>query len=152
MRAMSAGHGLAACAIGLLTVVGLTSGCTGGVGGSGGGCPSGTANPAATVSYSRDIVPILQNAGCMALGCHGGFASASGYDVTTYRGVFGAGTEAQSLGVCDVVPGDANRSYLMEKLRGNPRQGVQMPQGRAPLSSSELTMFQTWITEGAANN
>jgi hypothetical protein len=138
----------------MLVGMGVAGACTGGPGGSGSrGCPAGSDNPAATVSFSRDIVPVLQSAGCMALGCHGGgLLAASGYNLETYRGVFGPGAEAQRLGVCEVTAGDPDNSFLIEKLRANPREGVRMPQGREPLSSEQIATIRTWITEGAANN
>lgn len=121
--------------------------------GDGGGCAtSGTDNAAATVRYSIDILPIFQTAGCLAAGCHGGSFVSSNFELGTYDDMFKQGEEASILGLCAVKPGDADSSYLMQKLRGFPPIGDPMPLLLPPLTETQLATIETWINEGAPNN
>lgn len=112
-------------------------------------CPPGRAVTDPTVRFSRDIVPLFERHGCMDAFCHGGGVVASRYDLRTYEGVFGPGAEAESLGACNVVPGDPDASFLLEKLGPSPRIGARMPNGRPPLAADELDLLRAWIAEGA---
>ncbi len=52
-----------------------------------------------------------------------------------------------------VVPGDPDNSYLIMKLEGTPGVvGLQMPQGRDPLSGSQIQAIRDWIEAGALDN
>jgi len=78
---------------------------------------------------------------------------ASSYSLTAYAKIFGPGVEAKTLQACDVVPGNPDASYLVEKLGSSPRIPVQMPGfGRPPLTAAQLDLIRTWILEGAQNN
>jgi hypothetical protein len=45
-----------------------------------------------------------------------------------------------------VIPGDAENSYLIAKLRNTPGIcGLQMPRGRPPLPESEIQTIEAWI-------
>src|SRR5262245_52069408 len=58
-------------------------------------CPTqGTSGPS-TVSYARQIMPMLTEAGCMASTCHGGTFPSSGYDLRTYDACFLQGDDAR---------------------------------------------------------
>lgn len=50
-----------------------------------------------------------------------------------------------------VVPGDALRSPLYNKLTPKPLYGVQMPSD-TPLSADEVNLIRVWIDEGALDN
>lgn len=149
-------------AAGICLVLGLVGpgGCpnTGGVNdntndnGNRAACEMGSPNAAATVSYADDVRPILQQAGCLSAGCHGGTISSSGFDLRTYESSFEPGNEATELGLCPIVPGDPDRSYVVEKISGTPRRGARMPFLRPPLSDEQIATIVTWIREGAPNN
>lgn len=116
-------------------------------------CVTGTANGAATVSYADDLLPLLEMSGCMTSGCHGGTFVSSRFDLSTYEGIFGPGDGAEVLMTCNVIPGDPDGSYLLEKLtQDNPRFGDRMPLFQTPLSADQIELIRTWIAEGAQNN
>ncbi len=105
-----------------------------------------------TVSYNLDLVPLFANAGCLTSACHTGSFPQSSYNLESYEGTFGPGDQAEIFNLCNIVPGDADASYLIEKLEANPRSGVRMPQGLTPLTDDEIEMIRTWIAEGAQDN
>lgn len=115
-------------------------------------CVTGLDTGETTVSYNVDLVPILANRGCLSSACHGGSFLQSEYDLRTYDGIFGPGDQAVAFDLCNIVPGDPDASYLIEKLNPNPRFGAQMPENRTPLTSDEIEMIRTWIAEGAQDN
>jgi hypothetical protein len=115
-------------------------------------CPPGALLPGATVSYVGDIVPLLEQAGCASLACHGGPFPSSGYSVASYDGLFGPAVQANLFGVCNIVPGDPDASYLIEKLHPSPRFGQQMPSLRPPLAAGDIELIRTWILEGAGDD
>jgi hypothetical protein len=122
-------------------------------GGNGGGtCNTGAATGPTTVSYANDIVPLFQAAGCLTAGCHGGSLPSSGYDLRSYASTFVPGDEAESFGLCPIVPGNPDGSYMIEKLRPSPRTGARMPLLGTPLTTQQIELVATWIREGAANN
>ncbi len=121
-------------------------------------CVFSPGSGATTVSFAEDIAPLFLEGGCRAAGCHTGpqNLAASRYAMTTYAGLFKAGALAKSLKVCPIVPGDADASFLVEKLRPitRPNAGVQMPigAGSMPFSEEEVGRVRTWILEGAQDN
>ena len=49
-----------------------------------------------------------------------------------------------------VLPGDPVNSYLLMKLRGDPRiRGAQMPFGDPPLDATTLNVITVWVAKGA---
>lgn len=88
----------------------------------------------------------------MSLVCHGGPFPSSGYDLRSYETTFGPGVQANIYKECDIIPGDPDASYLMEKLLPSPRLGQRMPSGRDPLSEADLAMLRTWILDGAPDD
>ncbi len=118
-------------------------------------CPAPPANPSSTgsVSYARDIVPILADRGCLSPACHGGVFPSSGYDLRAYQGIFGPGVLARSRQLCEVTPGNPDTSFLIEKLGAMPRVGGSMPPAPRPLlPSEEIDLLRTWILEGAVDD
>ncbi|RMG27400.1 MAG: hypothetical protein D6732_20110, partial [Methanobacteriota archaeon] len=55
----------------------------------------------------------------------------------------------QKPGEILVVPGDANASYLIKKLRGFDIVGERMPRGSAPLPNAAIDSIAAWINNGA---
>lgn len=115
-------------------------------------CPPGVPNPSATVSYANDILPLFQREGCLAVQCHGGGLPASSYDLRSYETTFGQGIEARIFGLCDIVPGDPDASFLIEKLAPSPRIGARMPNLLPPLAEEDVDLIRTWILEGAPDD
>lgn len=115
-------------------------------------CELGVLAPASTVSYFDDVRPILQRAGCQTVACHGGPFPSSGYDMRTYASAFGPGVQAALFGTCNIVPGDPEASYLIEKLQTGPRFGGRMPSLLPPLSDDDIDVIRTWILEGAGDD
>lgn len=115
-------------------------------------CPTGAAGPGGTVSYSNDVVPLLQQSGCLNRSCHGSALASSGYDQRTYASSFKQGVEALALDVCPIVPGDAAASFLVEKIQAAPRLGARMPSNLPALSQTQIDLIRTWVMEGARNN
>lgn len=58
-----------------------------------------------------------------------------------------ASFEAPSL--LRVAPGDADNSFLVQKLEGTSGIGDQMPLNRTPLSEEQVAVIRQWINEGA---
>jgi DNA-binding beta-propeller fold protein YncE len=114
-------------------------------------CATGPRGAAGTVSYSRDVLPLLRRASCLNSGCHGP-SFESDYDLRTYETSFGPGLAARSFGMCNIVPGNPEASFLIEKLRPNPRVGLRMPNGFPPLSEGQIGLIATWIREGAVSD
>ncbi len=119
---------------------------------SGGPCAAGAAGETKTVSYYKDVLPILQKNGCFDSKCHGGLQVESEYDLRTYEGMFGPGVQARNLGMCNIVPGKPLASLFIDKLGTTPRVGVRMPEKLPPLTQIEIDRLYTWILEGAVKD
>jgi hypothetical protein len=96
-----------------------------------------TCDTSGTISYSKDIMPIVQEY-CYSPGngCHDAAGSAtSGYDYTTYQGIVSNAQNGLLLGDITWASG-----YN------------QMPKNGAKLSDCDIAKFAKWINEGAPNN
>jgi mono/diheme cytochrome c family protein len=98
--------------------------------------PTVTPGGESTVSFSQDILPLLQQ-NCS--GCHGGIA---GMWLTDYDRV-----RLPSINGATIYPGDPDRSPLYFYVQ----QGL-MPANSDPLSSDQIALIRQWILEGAFNN
>jgi hypothetical protein len=107
-----------------------------------GGCAQ-----APSVSFSKDVKPILTT---YCAECHTGNAEgveASGFKVGSYEEVM-AGTKFGPV----VVPGDALSSSLYRLVAGKVDASIQMPHGKEALSESEIATIESWIEQGAKDN
>lgn len=95
-------------------------------------CNSVSCDTVAGVSYSADIVPMLE-AHCNS--CHSGATPSAGINLTTYSGV-----------KASVDNGGLMGSILYESG------WVGMPWNSAPLSDCKKKIISTWVSEGAQNN
>jgi hypothetical protein len=102
------------------------------------GPPATTPDTPATVGFHEDILPIFTKYGCASIDCHGGSFPQSDYPLTGYATVFGPGKEAAERGTCDVLPGDAQNSYLVKKVEGRAEVGARMPLGGDPIAPQDL--------------
>lgn len=95
-----------------------------------------------TVSFSRDIAPILKD-NCN--GCHIAGRQASGNFRMDSLAQLLRGGDSGAV-IADRAPGD---SLLVQKLEGTA--GLRMPAGgRPPLAAAQIELISTWIREGAA--
>ncbi len=99
-------------------------------------------SPGKTLSFQTDILPILENAGCV--GCHGG---TSGLTVGSVAGLLRGGLHGPAI-----VPGKADSSHVVQKISPNPPFGARMPQGGPYLSDATIQLIRTWINQGAKDN
>lgn len=104
--------------------------------------------PEGPISFAEDVQPIFTTS-CGGAACHIDRRT-SGVRLSTYQQVISS--VGVQYGQEIVVPGDAEASPLMDKLRPSPAFGVRMPNGRAPLSNEQIALIRVWINEGALNN
>ena len=112
----------------------------------------GSENPDATSggaapTWSADIVPLLQR--CTAY-CHpGSYAPMSLANNVGYENLINIRSVQCSDGKMRVVPGDAESSYLINKLTGQGLCGGRQMPPSSPLSAAEIDVFRRWINGGA---
>lgn len=92
---------------------------------------------------------------CATAGCHTGPSGSTlpaGMDLTSENA-----SSANLIGVSSIqvpsVPrvdaGNANNSYLIQKLEGTAAQGGRMPQGGPFLDQADIDVIRQWINDGA---
>ena len=98
--------------------------------------PSGST---ATVSFTNDVLPILQS---RCVNCHGGDRTEEGLSLNSYTGVIN-GSENGAV----VTPGDASNSLLAELI------STQKMSKRGPkLTPPQVQVIIDWINQGALEN
>lgn len=100
---------------------------------------SSTNSAGGTVSFSKDILPILENS-CVS--CHGGEKTSKGLDVKTYTSLM-AGSDHGAV----INPGDAAGSPLIRSIVSG-----KMPKRGAKLTADQVQLLETWVNAGAPNN
>ncbi len=102
----------------------------------------------ATVSYSKDIEPILA-ANCLECHAKGGAGEVkSGLSMVSYADLM-KGTKFGAI----IKPGDSLSSTMMLLIEGKADPSINMPHGdRKPLSAEQIKAIKTWINEGALEN
>jgi WD40 repeat protein len=97
--------------------------------------------PAAPVSFSRDIAPILL-ANCQT--CHGPDKAKGKYRLHTFEQLLKPGDSEHP----PIVPGNPSRSELFRRLiAADPDD--RMPQKADPLPREQIALIERWIKEGA---
>ena len=94
---------------------------------------------AATVSFSGDVLPILES---RCANCHGGERTEGGLVVLSYADLMAGGESGPA-----VIPGDAAGSLLVELIVSG-----EMPKRGPAVTPADLSVIQTWIAEGALDN
>lgn len=105
--------------------------------------PEPTEEPAAEeISFSANVLPILEN---RCIDCHG---SDGGWDASSYENVMTTGDNAPV-----VIPGDVEGSLLAQKLLGTQEEGDPMPPPAIrPLNEELIQIILDWIAAGAPDN
>ena len=113
-------------------------------------CKIEDSDPMVTVSFVRDVRPLLLRSpdGCM--GCHGNGRAVSGLDLGSYaslrRGGMISGTRV-------IVDSDPCSSILPAKISPTPPFGSRMPFNGPPyFTKAEVQLVRDWVAEGANNN
>ena len=94
---------------------------------------------------------------CATAGCHDGPMGPglpAGQDLSTLASSFASlvgVASGQVPSLLRVNPGNANDSYLIQKLEGTAASGNRMPLGGNPLSQTTINTIRDWITAGAAS-
>jgi hypothetical protein len=119
----------------ILVAVLLLSAC----GGQTGQAVQPTAGTLPSGSFSKDVLPILQNS-CVS--CHGGEKTNKGLDVTSYDKLM-----AGSANGAVIVPSNADGSKLIQMVADG-----KMPKRGQALSAAQVQMLKDWVNAGATNN
>jgi len=93
-----------------------------------------------TISFSRDIAPILAN-NCTS--CHGAMRPQDNFSLLTFQALLRGGDSG-----APIVPGKPAESLLIKKIQGTGG-GQRMPVGRPPLTTDIVAKLEKWIEEGA---
>jgi hypothetical protein len=109
---------------------------------------SGCEKSAPTVSYQRDVAPILDKH-CKS--CHvpgqAGYV-VSGFELAGHQSLM-QGTQFGPV----VLPGDPLTSVLVMLIEGRVDPSIKMPHGDAsPLSAAEILAIRNWVEQGAKDN
>ena len=101
-----------------------------------------------TVSYSQEVVPVLQK---YCYECHlpgGQGEQASGLNMSSYESLM-KGTKFGPV----IKAGDSLSSTLAILVEGRADPSIKMPHGnRQGLSIEEIKTLRSWIDQGAKNN
>jgi len=103
------------------------------------------ADPAAPVSYFRDVRPLLQ-ARCQ--GCHQPAKAEGGYVMTEVPRLFSAGDS----GTAGVVAGKPEESHLLAQITPDAAGVAEMPKAAKALATAEIDLIRRWIAEGAQDD
>ncbi len=112
--------------------------------------PSGTTTPTLSMIQTQIFDPSCS-------GCHTdvGRTPAAGLNLksgSAFANLVGVAS-SNSPGATRVIAGNANGSYIVQKLEGAAGiVGERMPRSNAPLSEAQIKMVRDWITAGALNN
>jgi uncharacterized membrane protein len=99
----------------------------------------GGGSSAASVSFSKDVQPILQS---RCINCHGGARTQRGLDMSSYASLM-----AGSVNGAVVVPGNPSGSLIIQMVT----QG-KMPKNGPGLTPSQIQILTQWVQLGAPNN
>jgi hypothetical protein len=107
---------------------------------------AGHCTPTAHVSFTADVAPLLAR-NCAGEACH---ESTWADPAAAYGALVGVPAAECCDGRRRVQPGRPDRSYILDKLRGqNLCDGERMPLGGDQLPPQDITIVDDWICEGA---
>jgi hypothetical protein len=111
-----------------------------------------TAVTPVTATFTNIFTDIIMND---CVGCHmagpAGLFMMSGMQTAAYNNLVNM-PSGQCAGVTRVVPGSSAMSLLYQKVAGTQTCGVRMPAGGPYLCGPQISLFQSWIDNGATNN
>jgi hypothetical protein len=110
--------------------------------------------PPPTVLGVPDSIQQIFTAHCALSGCHTGSAPIQGMSLADARTSWLAIVDVPANELAGqyrrIAPGDSANSYLVMKLRDDPRiQGLPMPAGDFPLDSASVMAVALWAQAGA---
>ncbi len=100
-----------------------------------------------TVSFSKEVHPFLKK---RCVGCHyaGNEFNESELSMESYELLMKGGVDGPPI-----IPGKADSSLIIKKLRPNPPIGEQMPKmSKEKLTEEEIKLIADWINQGAKKN
>ena len=100
---------------------------------------SDTSVQAVTVSFSADVLPILQS---RCFNCHGGNETEEGLDLSSFASIM-VGSDNGLV----ITPGDAVNSLLAEQVVSQ-----EMPKRGPKLTPPQVQIIVDWINQGALDN
>ncbi len=103
------------------------------------------ADPAAPISYHKQIRPIFQ-AHCQ--GCHQPAKKGGEYVMTVFATLLKGGESDTAA----IVPGDPDKSELLSQITPSDKNEAEMPKGKPPLSEPDRKLIRTWIAQGAIDD
>jgi hypothetical protein len=91
---------------------------------------------------------------CAQLGCHDNLGRQEGMVLTAGQayGMIVARPSVENPSLLRVSPNDPANSYLYRKITGAGITGDRMPQGKAPLTDTQIKLIRDWIRRGAPND
>lgn len=101
--------------------------------------PAGQSAQGATVSFTKDVLPILES---RCTNCHGGDRTEKGLSLKTYNDLM-AGSENGPV----VTPGNAADSQLVQMIVNQ-----KMPKRGPKLTPPQVQLITDWVSQGALNN
>jgi hypothetical protein len=109
--------------------------------------------PPATVYAVPDSIQEIFTNNCLTSNCHGAPAPHEDMDLsdatTSYAHIVGVAS-AEKPTFFRIAPGDSADSYLVMKLRGDPRiDFARMPLMRPPLDPALILKIASWVDQGA---
>ena len=112
--------------------------------------PSGTTTPTLSMIQAQIFDPV-----CTPCHTDVGRSPSAGLNLkagSAFSNLVGV-TSSNNPPAVRVVAGNANGSYIVQKLEGAAGiVGERMPRNNAPLSDAQIKMIRDWIAAGALNN
>lgn len=113
--------------------------------------PLPTADPAeakkepAAISYYRDVRPLFQQ---HCQGCHQPAKPQGSFIMTSHADLLKKGDRE----LPGVVPGQPDKSFLLEQIQIGANKKAAMPRGKDPLKPPEIELIRAWISQGAKDD
>src|SRR5262245_37940681 len=101
--------------------------------------------PPADVSFFKDVLPILRQNNCT--GCHQPAKQGGEYVMTEFAALLKGGESGEAA----VVPGNPDKSYLIEQITSSGGKAA-MPKDAKPLTDTQIATIRRWIEQGATDD